>query len=310
MAQEPEVDESYHRPVLAEEVVALMRPIERGVVVDATFGGGGHSRRLLETMSKEVTVIGIDRDPAARARGEAIGCRVLAGSFGDFAELLAREGITQIGGALFDFGVSSHQLDEPTRGFSYRHAGPLDMRMNPDAGRTAAEIVNESSETELVRILRTLGEETHATRIARAIVGKRPFTSTIELAEAVAAAVPAAARSKGHPARKTFQALRIAVNDELAEIESGLDSALDLLEPGGRVVTIAYHSLEDRIAKRRFASATAGCTCPPGLPVCGCAAEVEFQLLTRKAVKPAAAEIAANPRARSARLRAIRKVAA
>ncbi len=310
MAQEPEVDESYHRPVLAEEVVALMRPIERGVVVDATFGGGGHSRRLLETMNKEVTVIGIDRDPAARARGEAIGCRVLAGSFGDFAELLAREGITQIGGALFDFGVSSHQLDEPTRGFSYRHAGPLDMRMNPDAGRTAAEIVNESSETELVRILRTLGEETHATRIARAIVGKRPFTSTIELAEAVAAAVPAAARSKGHPARKTFQALRIAVNDELAEIESGLDSALDLLEPGGRVVTIAYHSLEDRIAKRRFASATAGCTCPPGLPVCGCAAEVEFQLLTRKAVKPTAAEIAANPRARSARLRAIRKVAA
>ncbi len=310
MAQDQAVDDGYHRPVLAEEVVALLRPIERGVVVDATFGGGGHARRLMETMSENVRLIGIDRDPAARQRGAGVGCQVLAGSFGDFAELLEGEGIDRIAGALFDFGVSSHQLDEPARGFSYRHPGPLDMRMDPEAALTAADIVNTWSESELVEIIRTLGEEIHARRIARAIVGHRPLSTTTELAELVAGAIPAAGRSKGHPARKTFQALRIAVNDELSAIESGLDAALNMLEPDGRVVTIAYHSLEDRIAKRRFAAATAGCTCPPGLPVCGCGAEVRYQLLTRKAVKASPDEIAANPRARSARLRAIRKLAA
>ncbi len=303
MSQKPE---TYHQPVMAEEVVGLFRPIVTGIVVDATFGGGGHTKRLLETMSRTVTIVGIDRDPDAR-RGAAI--PVWAGSFGDLAELLDEHGIERVSGVLFDFGISSHQVDSPERGFSYRQQGPLDMRMDPDQALTAADIVNEYPETELARIIRTLGEDQHARRIARAIVAARPLTTTTGLAEVIAQAVPAAARRKGHPARKTFQALRMVVNSELEQIQSGLDAALERLAVGGRVVTIAYHSLEDRLVKRRFAELVAGCTCPPGLPRCGCGAEVRFRLLT-KAVKPTTDEVEGNPRARSARLRAIERIAA
>lgn len=307
MAQEPEHEDHYHRPVMADEVVALFGPVERGVVVDATFGGGGHAKRLMEELN-EVTVIGIDRDPTARARGKALGVEVLAGSFADLRWLLGQAGITSVAGVLFDFGVSSHQLDEAGRGFSYRFDGPLDMRMDPDQSRTAADIVNASDERDLAGLIRRFGEEPHAARIARAIVAARPLTTTLQLAETVAGSVPAAARRKGHPARKTFQAIRIAVNEELEAIVEGLDAALAMLQVDGRVVTIAYHSLEDRIVKRRFAAEVAGCVCPPGLPVCGCGAKVEFRLLG--SAKPSPAEVAANPRARSARLRAIERIAA
>jgi 16S rRNA (cytosine1402-N4)-methyltransferase len=307
MAQEPEHEDHYHLPVMADEVVALFGPVEGGVVVDATFGGGGHAKRLMEELN-EVTVIGIDRDPAARARGRALGVEVLAGSFADLRVLLEQAGIESVAGVLFDFGVSSHQLDEAGRGFSYRFDGPLDMRMDPEQSRSAADIVNSYEERELAGLIRRFGEEPHAARIARAIVAARPLTTTLQLAETVAGAVPAAVRRKGHPARKTFQAIRIAVNEELEAIVEGLDAALTMLQVDGRVVTIAYHSLEDRIVKRRFAAEVAGCVCPPGLPVCGCGAKVEFRLLG--SAKPSPAEVAANPRARSARLRAIERIAA
>lgn len=306
MTQEPET-EAYHLPVMVEEVVGLFRPIQEGIVVDATFGGGGHTRRLMETMSNEVRLIGIDRDPEARAGAPV---PVLAGAFGDLAELLAAEGITKVAGVLFDFGVSSRQLDVAARGFSYRHDGPLDMRMDPGQELTAADIVNSWSESEIASIIRRLGEDPHASRIAREIVARRPFRRTLELAEAISAAVPAAARRKGHPARKTFQALRMEVNSELDQIERGLDAALEMVAPGGRVVAISYHSLEDRIVKRRFAREVAGCVCPPGLPVCGCGARVVFGLLTPKPLFPRPEEVTINPRARSARLRAIERLAA
>jgi 16S rRNA (cytosine1402-N4)-methyltransferase len=300
----------YHRPVLAETVVDLLQPVGDGIVIDATFGGGGHTRRLLGALGGDVTLVGIDRDPRAQANGAELGITVLAGDFGDFDLLLDRAGIGAISGVLFDFGISSHQVDDPKRGFSYRQDGPLDMRMDPTSGQTAAELVNSAEPRELVRILRRFGEERDAERIVAAIVAERPFSRTVELAETVARAVPAARRREGHPARKTFQALRIVVNHELDSVASGLDQAIARLSPGGRCVTIAYHSLEDRIVKQRFVEGARGCVCPPDLPVCGCGANPQLRLLTRKAIKPAPEEIDSNPRARSARLRAAEKVAA
>ncbi len=300
----------YHRPVLAAEVVELFRPVLPGVVVDATFGGGGHTRRLLDAFGDRVRMIAIDRDPDTAAQAEGLGVTFLAGDFRDLARLLDGIGVTGLRGVLFDFGVSSHQLDTPSRGFSYRKTGPLDMRMDPSAPLTAATIVNTWPVEDLIRILREWGEEPHAERIARAIVAARPLHTTTELAEVVADAVPAVRRRRGHPARKTFQALRIATNDELAAISSGLDAAIDLLEPGGRCVAISYHSLEDRIVKQRLREGAGECVCPPELPVCGCGARAELRILTPKPVTPSADEIAANARARSARLRAAEKVAA
>ncbi len=300
----------YHRPVLAAEVVELFRPVLPGVVVDATFGGGGHTRRLLDAFGDRVRMIAIDRDPDAAAQAEGLGVTFLAGDFRDLARLLDGIGVTGLRGVLFDLGVSSHQLDTPSRGFSYRKTGPLDMRMDPSAPLTAATIVNTWPVEDLVRILREWGEEPHAERIAGAIVAARPLHTTTELAEVVADAVPAVRRRRGHPARKTFQALRIATNDELAAISSGLDAAIDLLEPGGRCVAISYHSLEDRIVKQRLREGAGECVCPPELPVCGCGARAELRILTPKPVTPSADEIAANARARSARLRAAEKVAA
>ncbi len=325
MAQTPPTDPpAYHTPVMVGEVMELLAPVERGVLVDATFGGGGHTRAILETLP-EIRVLALDRDPdaAALVRGDRR-LRFVAANFGDLDEILAEVTGTEapqhelgeddrphgdVAAVLFDLGVSSHQFDTGERGFSYREPGPLDMRMGPDAPRTAAEVVNDWERVELIRILRRYGEERHARGIARAIVAARPIRDTAQLAEVVASAVPAAARRRRHPARKTFQAIRIAVNDELEALERGLDAAIRWVRPGGRVVVITYHSLEDRIVKRRFAAGSAGCECPPNLPVCACGRVTELRSLARRVIRPTEEEVASNPRSRSAKLRAVEKVA-
>jgi 16S rRNA (cytosine1402-N4)-methyltransferase len=303
-------DGEFHRPVLEHEVAGLLAPVLPGVVVDATFGGGGHTRRLLNEFGESVTVVAIDRDPEALANAASLGVTAVEGNFADLGRLIATITDEPVSGVLFDFGVSSHQLDEPDRGFSYRHDGPLDMRMGPDARYTAAEIVNEWPTDRLADVIYRYGEEPMARQIARAIVAGRPYQSTGQLSTVVAAVIPAARRRAGHPARRTFQALRMAVNDELEAVGSGLDQAIEILRPLGRVVAISYHSLEDRIVKRRFARGAAGCVCPPELPVCGCGKSAELRILTRKPIRPSAGEIEANNRARSAVLRAAEKVAA
>ncbi len=305
-------ERSFHRPVMVEEVLSIFQQTA-GLIVDATFGGGGHSRALLAS-NPELRVLGIDRDPDATSRVQ-VGLddprlRLVTANFGDLEKILAREVPDgDLAGALFDLGVSSHQLDSASRGFSYHRAGPLDMRMGPDATHTAADIVNGWSADELETILRDYGEERFARRIARAIVTARPLDDTAQLARVVAHAVPAAARRRKHPARRTFQAIRIAVNGELAALRSGLDAALAALRPEGRAVVISYHSLEDRLVKRRFAAGSAGCTCPPDLPVCACETVADLRLLTRRPLRPQPEEIQNNPRARSALLRAVEKVA-
>ncbi|MEX0667284.1 MAG: 16S rRNA (cytosine(1402)-N(4))-methyltransferase RsmH [Acidimicrobiia bacterium] len=310
-------DREYHRPVMADETVELLGPVPPGVVIDATFGGGGHSRRLLEVLSSDHRVLGIDRDPEAVARASHEGGRlqVIRGNFANLARILDEANVTAPVGVLFDFGVSSHHLDDPARGFSYRHGGPLDMRMDPDQDLTASDLVNGLEVSELSALIRELGEEPMASRIAAAIVKARPIADTARLAEVIASAVPPSrtretGRRRLHPARRTFQALRIAVNSELEAVESGVDQALEILAPEGRVVAISYHSLEDRIVKRRFVTAVSGCVCPPDLPICGCGASPKYRSLTRGAVKPSQAEAVANPRARSARLRGLVRVAA
>ena len=310
-------DREYHRPVMADETVELLGPVPPGVVIDATFGGGGHSKRLLEVLSSDHRVIGIDRDPEAVARASLEGGRlqVVRGNFANLAKILEDAKVTAPVGVLFDFGVSSHHLDDPVRGFSYRHGGPLDMRMDPDQDLTAADLVNGLEPSELSGLIREFGEEPMASRIAAAIVKARPIVDTARLAEVIASAVPPTrtretGRRRLHPARRTFQALRIAVNSELEAVERGIDQALEVLAPQGRVVAISYHSLEDRIVKKRFATAVSGCICPPDLPICGCGASPKYRSLTRGALKPSQAEAAANPRARSARLRGLVRVAA
>jgi 16S rRNA (cytosine1402-N4)-methyltransferase len=305
-----ESDRDYHRPVLAQEVVDLLAPVLPGVVVDATFGGGGHSRRLLDEFGEDVTIIGIDRDPAALANAAGMGVSPVLGNFADLGVLVRGIDRRPVSAVLFDFGVSSHQLDQAERGFSYRREGPLDMRMGPDAELDAAEIVNEWPEERLADVIRRYGEEKLARRIASAIVAGRPYETTSQLSVVIADALPAARRRVGHPARRTFQALRIAVNSELESIARGLDQAIELIEPGGRVLAISYHSLEDRIVKRRFTRGATGCTCPPELPVCGCGNSAELRLLTRKPIRASQAEIESNNRARSAVLRAAERVAA
>ena len=300
---------SYHDPVMVDEVLSWLEPASEGWIVDCTYGGGGHSRALLRRFPL-ARIVGIDRDPDALGQAEANPRLTLVeANYRAIADVMADERFPDlVDGILLDLGVSSHQLDESSRGFSYRSSGPLDMRMGPDAERSAAELVNSASEDELAHILWRYGEERFSRRIARAIVDQRPFSSTGELSECVAGAVPAAVRRAKHPARKTFQAIRIAVNDELAGLSEVLDASIDLCRPGGRIVVIAYHSLEDRIVKRLFADRSTTCTCPPELPVCACGAEPDVIVLTRKAQKPTPSEIAENPRARSAVLRVAERV--
>ena len=305
-----------HRPVMVDEIVELFAPVPPGPVVDATVGGGGHARAILEA-HPHLKVIAIDRDAdALEAAGEALaeyGDRVVLrhARFDAIADVVAATGAQTISGALFDLGVSSPQFDRPERGFSYRAEGPLDMRMDRDDDQTAADVVNTYDETELTRLFAASGETRFARRIARAIVGARPVATTAELAEVVKSAIPAPARrTGGHPARRVFQALRIEVNRELDVLGPALEAAIGLLAAGGRLVTLAYHSGEDRLVKDRFLSASTGdCVCPPTMP-CVCGARGTVRLLTRGARKPSAAEVAANPRSESARLRAVEKLAA
>ncbi len=322
-----------HEPVMVDEVVALLGPVPPGVVVDGTVGGGGHAVALLDA-HPHLGILGLDRDPdavaAATARLARFGPRAVVrhARFGDLeAEVLAartaagtswpapgptgRPGGTPasdpvaLSGVLLDLGVSSPQLDRPERGFSYRSDGPLDMRMDPTStGSGALTLVNEADEGELTRLFAANGEGRLAGRIARAIAAARPLTTTAELAAVVAAAVPAAHRRRGHPARRVFQALRVAVNEELDELAAALPAALDMLAVGGRVVVVSYHSGEDRLVKQVLAEAvTGGCTCPPGLP-CVCGAAPRHRLVFRGARRPSDREVARNRRAESARLRA------
>ena len=308
------MDQSYHVPVLVDQVVELFAPAADGTVVDGTFGGGGHSMALLDRYPA-LRMIGIDRDPDAITRAPSHPRLVVVqANFADLAAVIEHENSRQpdggaaVDGVLLDLGVSSHQFDSAKRGFSYRNDGPIDMRMGPDAGLDAERIVNSWPRDDLVDIFRRYGEERFADRIAERIIASRPIEGTVELGAVVADAVPARARRRGHPARRVFQALRIAVNDELGALETALESAITALPPGGRLVVIAYHSLEDRMVKQRFAAGAEGCTCPPDLPVCGCGNTSELRLLGR--VLPSDDEIERNPRSRSAVLRAAEKVAA
>lgn len=315
-----------HDPVLVERVTALLAAPGPGVLVDATVGAGGHAAALLAASGPEVVLVGLDRDPdalgLAQRRLAPYGSRAVLrhAGYDSLAEqvtpLLATAG--PLLGVLYDLGVSSMQLDRAERGFSFSADGPLDMRMDPTHdGPTAADLVNAAGQGDLVRIL-AAGEERFARRVAAAIVRARPLRTTAELADVVRGAVPPAARhGRVHPATRTFQALRIAVNAELDRFRASLPQALELAAPattgpprsrGGRVAVIAYHSLEDRIAKQAFAAAAHGCVCPPDLPRCGCGRAPSVRGLTRGGETPAQAEVAANPRARSARLRAVEAV--
>ncbi len=306
-----------HVPVLADEVRQLLA-IEPGeTVVDATFGAGGHAALLAADLRGEGRLIAIDRDPTARAyfdrfrKQTGIQGRFLRGDFSIVLEQLADNG-ARADAILFDLGVSSMQIDRPERGFSYAADAPLDMRMDPSADYSARELVNAASERELTHIFRQYGEERYAKQIARAIARRRreqPFERTGELVETIKNAIPAPARfGDGHPAKRVFQALRIAVNDELTALEDALPAAVDLLKPGGRLAVISFHSLEDRIVKRFLRDQEHGCTCPPDFPVCVCGQEPVLRATPRRAIRPSARETASNPRAASARLRAAVKV--
>jgi len=306
-----------HVPVLADEVRQLLA-IEPGeTVVDATFGAGGHAALLAADLRGEGRLIAIDRDPTARAyfdrfrKQTGVQGRFLRGDFSIVLEQLADNG-ARADAILFDLGVSSMQIDRPERGFSYAADAPLDMRMDPSADYSARELVNEGSERELTHIFRQYGEERYAKQIARAIARRRreqPFERTGELVETIKNASPAPARfGDGHPARRVFQALRIAVNDELTALEDALPAAVELLNPGGRLGVISFHSLEDRIVKRFLRDQEHGCTCPPDFPVCVCGQEPVLRATPRRAIRPSSRETASNPRAASARLRAAVKV--
>jgi 16S rRNA (cytosine1402-N4)-methyltransferase len=306
-----------HRPVLAGKVVELLVPAleHGGVVVDATLGRGGHARHLLEA-APAAELVGIDRDPVAVAASQSFleplhgRFRLVRDDFENLASVLERLGIASVRGVLLDLGVSSPQLDDATRGFSFRNPGPLDMRMDPTQSLSADTVVNTYPQQDLERVIRRNGEERFARRIARAIVDRRPLVDTAALADTVTRAIPAPARRTGpHPARRTFQAIRMEVNHELDALTRVLPQCVDALEPEGRMVVLSYHSLEDRIVKRYFAQEANGCTCPPDLPVCSCGAEARLRILTRRPLRASEAEIDDNPRASAGKLRAAERIA-
>lgn len=330
-----------HIPSLASKVVELFSTAEEKVVLDCTVGYGGHAERILSSEHPPALLIGVDRDPdaveAAKKRLARFGSKVRISKqrFSQIDAVLEEAGVKEVAGVLYDLGVSSPQLDVADRGFSYRHQGPLDMRMDPESPLTAADVVNTYPPEALEAVIKRYGEERYAKRIVSEIVRRRPLRTTAQLAAAVEAAIPKRAgrdrrfgerRSRGgwepsgaaerHPARRTFQAIRIEVNRELEELEESLSKAVDVLETpgstsmhGGRIVCISYHSLEDRIVKRFIDAMARGCVCPPGLAVCGCGARPILKKLTKRVIKPSEEECRQNPRVRSARLRAAEKAA-
>jgi 16S rRNA (cytosine1402-N4)-methyltransferase len=303
---------SDHTPVLADEVRDLLAVEPGETVVDATFGAGGHARLLAQDLRGDGKLVAIDRDPSAKAHFDrfkaqaGVDVRFLRG---DFALVLTQLSTNEIkaDAILLDIGVSSMQIDRPERGFSYATDAPLDMRMDPSSEITAATIVNTWDEKELATIFRRFGEERYAGPIARAIARRRverAFFRTLDLVDVIKMAIPTPARfGEGHPAKRVFQALRIAVNDELGQLEAALPAAVAMLRPGGRLAVISFHSLEDRIVKQFMVAGAKGCTCPPDFPICVCGKEPELRLLTKRPVRPSAAELDHNPRAASARLR-------
>lgn len=314
-------EHKFHEPVLVEESVEWLAPSlgKGGLLVDCTVGGGGHAEAFLEAFPG-IVVVGVDQDPqaleAATMRLRRFGARVqlVRGNFSRLRELLHEAGLLRADAVFYDLGVSSFQLDRPERGFGFRAGAPIDMRMDPDTAQAAGELVNTYSESELTRILARYGQERFARRVARAIVRRRqrrPFQDAGDLADVVKDAIPAATRRTGpHPARRTFQALRIEVNDELGALERSLESAVDVTSTGGRVAAISYHSGEDGIVKGTFRQMSQGCICPRDLPVCRCEKQALLRVLTPKAVRPGPQEIARNPRSDSARLRVAEKLAA
>jgi len=309
-----EVESLQHIPVLVDEVLQGLMVRSGGAYLDATVGGGGHAFVILEKSAPCGRLLGLDRDPeaAGRASGRLQGfgnrVRVVCASYVDLPAIAQREGFLPLDGILFDLGYSSWQINNPDRGFAFSKDGPLDMRFSPaEDGPTAADLLNQLPEQELVTLLRDYGEEPRSRKIARAIVNARPFATTTELARAIVDAV--GGRSGPiHPATRTFQALRIAVNRELETVERVLPDAVDALKPGGRLAVIAFHSLEDRIVKRFLRQESRDCICPPELPVCQCDHKRSLRVLTRKPLTPTAAEIERNPRSRSAKLRVAEKI--
>jgi 16S rRNA (cytosine1402-N4)-methyltransferase len=311
------LDMTVHIPVLAGELVDLLDPAPGEVAVDCTFGGGGHARLIAERIGPAGTLIGIDRDPEAQARFEELAAEVachtrfIRSSFAEGLALLRDEGV-RADMVYLDFGMSSMQVDTRERGFSYAYDAPLDMRMDPEQTLSARELVNTWERRRLARVLRQYGEERYADRIAAEIVRRRAdaeLTTTFELVDAITAAIPAPARfGGGHPAKRTFQAIRIAVNEELGQLDEALPLAWEALRTGGRLAAISFHSLEDRRVKRFLADRARGCICPPDLPVCACGRTPEAEPVFRRSVVPTPGEVAANPRSKSARLRAARKL--
>lgn len=303
----------YHLPVLLDEVLAGLDIRPDGAYIDGTCGGGGHSSEIAKKLSGG-TLVGIDRDPdAVKAASERLapyGFKVAKGNYSDIRKIARENGITAADGILLDLGVSSHQLDTEERGFSYHGNAPLDMRMSQE-GQTAADLVNTLAEDELSRILFEYGEEKFSRRIAGEIVRRRadkPIETTEELADIVRDSIPAKFKRDKNPCRKTFQALRIAVNCEFEHLDRGLDEAFELLKTGGRLCVITFHSIEDRIVKQRFASFCKGCICPPDFPQCVCGRTPRGQLVNRKPIEASPEELEKNPRSRSAKLRIIEKL--
>jgi 16S rRNA (cytosine1402-N4)-methyltransferase len=309
---------SFHTPVLVKEAVASLRCRQGGIYVDGTIGGAGHAHAVLEETAPDGMLIGIDKDGNALFEAEkrlgVFGSRVILvkGNFADIGNILANLSIDKVEGVLLDLGVSSHQLDMPERGFSFSQDAPLDMRMDQSCGTGAFTLVNTYHEEALAEIIWEFGEERMARVIARAIIAKRrlaPIETTTELAALVTSVMPSRMkRLKIHPATRTFQAIRIAVNHELDDLKRGIGGSIDMIKPGGRLSIISFHSLEDRIVKGAFALSAKHCTCPSDLPICVCAKQAQLKLITRKPITPGQAEMLANPRSRSAKLRTAERI--
>lgn len=305
----------YHVPVLLHETLSALEPKPDGIYLDGTAGGGGHSAAILRSLSENGRLICLDRDPDAIAEltgrfGGEDRVSIVQSEYSQMREVLTRLGIPSVDGILLDIGVSSHQFDCAERGFSFHNDAPLDMRMS-QSGVSAADIVNNSEKNALAAIFRDYGEEKFAMSIASAICREReikPIETTLELAEIIKSSVPQKVRREGHPARKCFQALRIAVNDEFGQLEKGIEEAFETLSVGGILAIITFHSLEDRIVKHRFKAFCEGCTCPPEFPVCVCGKTPRGRLVLKKAVEPSKEELEQNPRSRSSKLRAIKKL--